>query len=92
MDPGFHVLDSSLCQWNLDSGFKLYKDSGFQVLDSGFFVSRTWIPNFSRQHDSPKPGFLIPQAKISRIPESGLPYIKRLAVMSRVATMHFLTK
>ena len=33
MDSGFKVLVSSICQWNLDSGFHTV-DSGFQVLDS----------------------------------------------------------
>ena len=47
-------------QWNLDSGFQLLV--GFRIpvaLYSGF----------------QSPGFWIPQAKISRIPKSGLPYI-----------------
>lgn len=43
----------------MDSGFILERDSGFQKLNSGFQC----------------PLFRVPRAKISRIPESGLPYI-----------------
>ena len=43
----------------MDSGFILERDSGFQKLDSGFQC----------------PLFRVPRAKISRIPESGLPYM-----------------
>ena len=55
---------------------------GFQVLDSMVFVSGTWIPNSKRQLDSgflellcrfQRPGFRIPEAKISRIPEYVIP-------------------
>ena len=40
-DSGIQVLDSSLCQWNLDSGFQAFKcDSEFlfelQIKTSGF--------------------------------------------------------
>ena len=58
-------------------------DSGFKVLDSGFLnVSGTRIPDSNHQSGFlqlssgfESPGFRIPQAKISRIPESGLPYV-----------------
>ena len=63
MDSRFQWLDSNLCQWKLDSGFlELY--SGFQ--NPGFRIPQA---NFPR--------FWIPQAKISCIPESGFPYIRR---------------
>ena len=35
VDSGFQVLDSSICHWNLDSGFQSW-DSGFLELYSGF--------------------------------------------------------
>ena len=68
-DSGFQVLDSSLCQWNLDSGFQVR----FQVLElySGF-----WSPEF-RIPQAKFPGFRIPQAKISRIRETRLPVYMR---------------
>ena len=66
VDSGFHVLDS---------------DSGFQVRDSGFFVTGTWIPDSNpyRKWDFgfQSPGFAFPQAKISPIPESGFCYMGR---------------
>ena len=46
----------------VDSGFPFKRDPGFQKLDSGF----------------QNPVFRIPQAKISWIPESGLPYMGRI--------------
>ena len=54
MDSGGQVLDSSLCQWNLDSGFQSLVDSGFLELFSRF----------------QSPGFRIPRVKFSRIPDS----------------------
>ena len=51
-------------------------DVGFQVLDSGFFISVTWIPDSIRWRDSGflklilGPGFRISQAKLYRIPHS----------------------
>ena len=58
-------------------------DSAFQVLDSGSFVSRNWIPNsngwwipdsFQQYSGFQNPGFRIPKAKISCIPKSGFLY------------------
>ena len=55
-------------------------DFGFQVLDSRFFVSETWIPDSNCYWDSgflelfsgfQSPGFRIPQAKLSWIQDSG---------------------
>ena len=41
VDSGFQALDSSLCQWNLDSGFpELY--SGFQ--NPGFRIPQAKVP------------------------------------------------
>ena len=54
VDFGFQVLDSSLCQRNLDSEFQSWGDSGFLELYSGF----------------QSPGFWIPQTKFQRIPDS----------------------
>ena len=71
---------------NLGLWIPLYINSGIQVLDSGFFVSRTWIPHsivIGILDPLSCIGFQslwsrIPQAKISRIPESELfPYTKR---------------
>ena len=36
VDSGFQVLDSSLCQWNLESGLQLFVGFGFIELYSGF--------------------------------------------------------
>ena len=55
VDSRFQVLDSSLCQWNLDSGFQSLEE--FRIPLAHF------------------PSFLIPRAKISCIPESGIPYM-----------------
>lgn len=52
---------------------------GFQALDSGFFDSETWIPDLNHKWDSgflelysgfQSPGFRIPRAKTSPIPDS----------------------
>ena len=69
LDSGFHTVDSSLCQWNLDSGFHLLV--GFQIPGAVF-----WIPNSRIPHSTSKifPQFRIPEAKISRIPGSEFPY------------------
>ena len=49
MVSGFQALDSSLCQWNLDSGSSSrWWDSGFPELYSGL----------------QNPGFRLPQAKV----------------------------
>ena len=67
----------------LYSGFHAM-DSGFHVLDSGSFDTGTWIPDSNRWWDYgflelyfgfQNPGFQIPQAKISRIPEPGILYM-----------------
>ena len=54
VDSGGQVLDSSLCQWNLDSGFQSLVDSGILELFSRF----------------QSPGFRILRVKFSRIPDS----------------------
>ena len=54
----------------LDSGFDAM-DYGLEVVDSGFFVMGTGIPDSKKKF----PAFRIPRAKISLIPESGLPYM-----------------
>ena len=63
------MLDSSLFQWNLDSRFHslvgyLSSILDSKALDSGF-------------HKQDFPGFLILQAKIFQILESGYPYMGR---------------
>ena len=90
-DSGFQLLDSGFQL--LDSGFQLL-DSGFQLLDSKSFSVElgfripivSWIPRFLQLHSGFQgPGFRIPQAKISKIPDSpyknfpdsGIPYIGR---------------
>ena len=69
LDSGFHTVDSSLCQWNLDSGF--HSLVGFRIPGAVF-----WIPNSRIPHSTSKifSQFRIPEAKISRIPESEFPY------------------
>ena len=46
-------------------------DYGLEVVDSGFFVMGTGISDSKKKF----PAFRIPRAKISLIPESGLPYM-----------------
>ena len=61
------IPDSSLCSWNLDSGFQSLMaycgipDSWSYILDSK--------PHDSEFHKQNIPGFQIPQAKRFRIPE-----------------------
>ena len=62
---------------------------GFRILGNGFqiFVNATWIPDSTRQRNSgflelysgfqESQGFWIPQTKMSRILESGFPYMGR---------------
>ena len=60
----------------LDTGFHAM-NSGFQVLDSRFQLF--WDSGFLEQYSIfQSPGFWIPQAKISWIPESVFPYMGRL--------------
>ena len=66
MDSGVQVLDFSLCQWNVDSGFHPLVDSGFLELYSGF-----QSPGF---HKQTFPGFFIP--------ESGFPYLERMGELN----------
>ena len=54
VDFGFQVLDSWLCHWNLDSGFRRLVGFRIPMVIVGFRISR---------------------AKISRIPQSGFPYM-----------------
>ena len=64
--------------------YKTVLDYGLHAVDSGIFVSGTWIPDLHLQWGSeflePNsgfqiPGFWSPQAKISVIRESRIPYI-----------------
>ena len=53
----------------LDSGFRAM-DPGFQLLDFGLFVSKTWIPDSLRCNSRfQSPGSRIPQANFSPIPD-----------------------
>ena len=61
VDSGFPVVDSSLCEWNLDSEFQSFV--GFRIPRTVFRI--------------PKPRFQIPQAKFSQIRESGFPSMGR---------------
>ena len=68
-DSGFQVLDSSLCQWKLDSGFLSLWDSDFL---SRFPDSKA---QYSEFHIGAKfPGLWILRATISRISGSGFPF------------------
>ena len=60
-----------LCQWNLDSGFQSLVGSGLLKP-----CSRWQSPGF-RILQEKFPAFRIPQAEISRSPESGFPYMGR---------------
>ena len=60
-------------------------DSGFRTVDSLYFVSGTGIPDFivgfqipwAVFHKQKFPEFRIPHAEISRISESGFPYMEQ---------------
>ena len=43
LDSGFHTVNSSLCQWNLDSGFHLFV--GFQIPWAVFWIPKSRIPH-----------------------------------------------
>ena len=68
MDSGFQVPDSSLCQWNLDSGFvelysglqahQIFPDSGFHKQKFGFLYMGQ---NNNSQSTDPPP---LPSVKI----------------------------
>ena len=57
-NSGSHLLDSSLCQWNLDFEFQ----------------SLVWFGIPWAVFRIPRPGFRIPKAKISRTLQFGFPY------------------
>ena len=78
-------------------------DSGFQILDSGRFVSGIWIPDSYRKRDSgflelysgfQSPGFRIPEANISRIniPETAFPFKEVTFVLRSCAYITSLPK
>ena len=67
MDSGFQVPDSSLCQWNLDSGFvELY--SGLQAHqifpDSGFHKQKFEFPYMGQNNNSLSTDSPLPSVKI----------------------------
>ena len=47
-DSGFQVLDSSLCQWNLNSGF--WSLVGFRTPWALFRIPRPMMPHFTSKH------------------------------------------
>ena len=60
--------------WKITKGWIPNKvDSGFQFLDSGFHELDSGFQS---------PGFRIPQAKIAWIPDSGLPYMGRIVLLT----------
>ena len=66
---GFHAVDS---------GFQAPVFLGSLSVERGFWITVvSGIPD-SRFLNSNLPGFRVPQAKISRIMESGLPYMGRI--------------
>ena len=67
MDSGFQVLHSSLCQWNLDSGFWIPILSGIPDFLSYILDSKAQDSEFHKQNFLE---FWILEAKISQIPES----------------------
>ena len=88
LDSGFQILDSSLCQWNLDSGFQSLV--GFQIPWAVFRIPKSRIPDSTRKNF---PGFRISQAKLSRIPESGIRYRGRdLPISSQADQTHVTRK
>ena len=74
MDSGFHLLDSR--SFSVELGFRIR-------IVSGIPDSYTCIPDSKAQdsgfHKHKFPRFRIPNAKISRIPESGFLYMGRLS-------------
>ena len=78
---GFHIL----CQWNLDSGFQWLV--GFRIPWAVFWIQKPRIPDSrvktwfldSAFHKQNLPGFRITQAKICRIPESGVLYTGQIS-------------
>jgi len=76
LDSVFQVLDSSLFQWNLDSGFQSLV--GIRIPWNVFWIPKPRIPNSTSQIF---PVFWIPQSKISQILESWLPYSRPVNIM-----------
>ena len=72
MDSGFHLLDSR--SFSVELGFRI-------LIVSGILDSYTCIPDSKTQdsgfHKQKFPTFRIPNAKISRIPESEFLYMGR---------------
>ena len=81
MDSGFHLLDSR--SFSVELGFRIR-------IVSGIPDSYTCIPDSKAQdsgfHKQKFPRFWIPNAKISRIPESGFLYMGR----KRDSNCHFI--
>ena len=76
-------------------------DSIFQILPSGFIISGTWIPDSNLKRDSvilelnfgfQSPGFRIPQARISRIPDSNDQTFKNFLIPEENTQGSFVAK
>ena len=70
MDSGFRVLDTSLCQYNLDSG--LQSLVGFRISWAVFRIPQAKFPHSVSR---------IPEGIISLIPVSGVRYMGRLLLV-----------
>ena len=59
VDSGFHVLYSSICQWNLDSGFQSFE--AFRIPLAVFRIPKPRIPDSTSKNFSYSPNldFLI---------------------------------
>ena len=79
MDSGFHLLDSR--SFSVELGFRIR-------IVSGIPDSYTCIPDSKAQdsgfHKQKSPRFRIPNAKISRIPESGFLYMGRFFTLETI--------
>ena len=72
MDSGFQVLDSSFCEWNLDSGFQSLV--GLRIPCVIFRIPKPKIP------DSTSKTFPISDSTSIYFPDSGIPYMNRHSV------------
>ena len=85
--PILHVRESKTV---LGSRF-LAVDFGFKVLDSGFRILCHWDSGFLELYSGfQSPGSWIPQAKISWIRESGIPYMGRKSSGNEISQLYFL--
>ena len=85
VDSGFHLLDSR--SFSVELGFRIR-------IVSGIPDSYTCIPDSKAQdsgfHKQKFPRFRIPNAKISRIPESGFLYMGRFMTNANVSALNWV--